>query len=139
MLALPFAICDKCPYDGGAFSDNEASYGAGRMLLQVTGGGEDGAPQLAQYDPDILHSSKQGADWELLLGLPEAATVSTIAVRGNANADCCIKTGLIWTFADDAACPAQNRFFCVAPQSVRRPLLMPQVNPGSLYRCDKSD
>ena len=36
--------------------------------------------------------------------------------------------------------PAPNRFF--APQSVRRPLLMPgqpRVNPGSLYRCDKSD
>ena len=36
-----------------------------------------------------------------------------------------------------AARPAQN-FLC-APQSVRRALLTPQVNLGSLYRCDKSD
>ena len=32
--------------------------------------------------------------------------------------------------------PAQNTF---APRLVRRPLLMPQVNPGSLHRCGKSD
>ena len=29
--------------------------------------------------------------------------------------------------------------FFSAPRSVRRPLLTPQVNPGSLYRCGKSD
>ena len=32
--------------------------------------------------------------------------------------------------------PAQTPF---ASRSVRRPLLMPQVNPGSLYRCGKRD
>ena len=38
----------------------------------------------------------------------------------------------------DVARPAPTLFF-FAPQSVRRPRLMPQVNPGPRYRCDKRD
>ena len=39
--------------------------------------------------------------------------------------------------ARDEARPAQISLF--APQSVRRPVLMPQVNPGSLCSCGESD
>ena len=36
-------------------------------------------------------------------------------------------------------CRLQLEPFFFAPRSVRRPLLTLQVNPGSLYRCSKSD
>ena len=84
----------------------------------------------------LLH--RHPATRALACGLLRDFVSSVTAKQAGAPSSATIDLRRINEWVDTARPALTSPFLCLAPRSVRRPLLALQVIPGSLYRCGKS-